>query len=140
MKTGKYINLGDYKNIKIGYGSVDCVNLKSIYVNFNAWTMPNENDLKFDTVISSIRRNIKYFIKEYINQDYKENFIVDLDLRTKGIKTNKKSFMNLEITLYVNEHMDIKSKRIKNFIDFFTKTLIDKCLIENGIFNFYLIK
>jgi hypothetical protein len=31
MKIGKYIPLGIYKNVKIGYGTVDFKNLKTIY-------------------------------------------------------------------------------------------------------------
>ena len=35
--------------------------------------------------------------------------IVDLDLRSSGIQKGKRSFMNLEITLFVKESTDFKS-------------------------------
>ena len=31
MKSGKFIPLGDYNQIKVGYGTVDFKNLKTIY-------------------------------------------------------------------------------------------------------------
>jgi hypothetical protein len=39
-----------------------------------------------------------------------KKYIVDLDLRTSGIKKNKKSFLNLEVTLFTHkENIDFKS-------------------------------
>jgi hypothetical protein len=32
MKIGKYIPLGEYNNVKIGYGTVDFKNLKTVYL------------------------------------------------------------------------------------------------------------
>ncbi len=32
MKTGKFIPLGTYDDVKIGYGTVDFKNLKTIYL------------------------------------------------------------------------------------------------------------
>jgi hypothetical protein len=48
---------------------------------------------------------------------------VDLDLRTSGIQKNKKSFLNLEITLFVhNKTLDFKSlllrDKIKNILKY----------------------
>ena len=51
----------------------------------------------------------------------KKKQIVDLDLRTSGIQKNKKSFLNLEITLFVHKSdIDFKSlilrSKIKNIL------------------------
>jgi hypothetical protein len=49
-------------------------------------------------------RSIKHIIFDYVNRHlFEEKFIVDLDLRYSGITKGKKSFMNLEITLYLNK-------------------------------------
>jgi hypothetical protein len=40
--------------------------------------------------------------------------IVDLDLRSSGIQKGKRSFMNLEITLYLKNHIDFKSPILKD--------------------------
>jgi hypothetical protein len=50
----------------------------------------------------------------------------DLDLRTSGIQKNKKSFMNIEITLFIHN----------NIHDFKSPILRDKIKkILNGIYN-----
>jgi hypothetical protein len=53
---------------------------------------------------------------------FEKKQIVDLDLRTSGIQKNKKSFLNLEITLFVHDKtMDFKSlvlrSKLKKIID-----------------------
>lgn len=140
MKTGKYISLGEYNDIKIGYGTVDFKNLKTIYLKLNSWVEPdNEND-DFDYIISKTRRNIKEIIYN-LNCDYfKPQSIVDLDIRTKGIKLNKRSFMNLEVTLYVENYFDVKSKPVKNVVKNIIIEVIDKCLTNKNLFNFYTNK
>ena len=44
--------------------------------------------------------------------------------------------MNLEITLYVNEQFDIKSKEIKTTIKDLIELVIDKSLNDKNLFNF----
>lgn len=45
--------------------------------------------------------------------------------------------MNLEITLYVNEFFDVKSKPIKSEIKSFIERIIDDDLIDKDLFNFH---
>lgn len=137
MKIGKYIPLGEYKNVKIGYGTVDFKNLKTIYLKLNSWVEPNNEDDDFDYLISKSRRNIKEIIYNLQNKDFKSQCIVDLDIRTKGIRMNKKSFMNLEITLYVENQFDVKSKEVKNTIKNIIERVIDNSLSNKNLFNFY---
>ena len=137
MKIGKFIPLGDHKEIKIGYGTVDFKNLKTIYVKLNAWVKPNSNDDNFDKIIQQSRRNIKELIRNTNLEEYfKKESIVDLDIRTKGIKLEKRSFMNLEITLFVNKHFDIKASDIKSLIKKLTHNVVDNCLKDETLFNF----
>ncbi len=136
MKTGKYISIGEYNNVKIGYGTVDFKNLKTIYLKFNSWLQPENDTEDFNLIISKTRRNIKENIYNLKNENFKPQSIVDLDIRTKGIKLEKKSFMNLEITLYVEKVFDIKSKDIKEFIKKTSYSIINDCLIDKKLFNF----
>ena len=137
MKIGKFIPLGDHKEIKIGYGTVDFKNLKTIYVKLNAWVKPNSDDDNFDKIIQQSRRSIKELIRNTNLEEYfKKESIVDLDIRTKGIKLEKRSFMNLEITLFVNKHFDIKASEIKSLIKKLTHNVVDNCLKDETLFNF----
>lgn len=137
MKTGKYISLGEYNEVKIGYGTVDFKNLKTIYLKLNAWVEPNNDTDDFDYLIGKTRRGIKEIIYNLKNENFKPQCIVDLDIRTKGIKLNKRSFMNLEVTLYVDNFFDVKSKHIKLSIKEIIKSIIDERLSNKNLFNFY---
>jgi hypothetical protein len=140
MKTGKYIPLGTYNNVKYGYGTVDFKNLKTIYMKLNSWLQPENETDDFDYLISKSRRKIKELIYNLQNPNFKQQSIVDLDIRTKGIKLEKRSFMNLEITLYVEKQFDIRSKEIKTMIIDLTETIIEDGLIDKKLFNFYKSK
>lgn len=137
MKTGKYISLGEYNEVKIGYGTVDFKNLKTIYLKLNAWVEPNNDTDDFDRLISKTRRNIKEIIHNSKSEYFKSQCIVDLDIRTKGIKLNKRSFMNLEVTLYIDNFFDVKSKLVKSVVKDVIKNIIDDSLSNKNLFNFY---
>ena len=136
MKTGKYIPLGIYNNVKYGYGTVDFKNLKTIYLKLNSWLQPENETDDFDYLISKSRRKIKEIIYNLQSPYFKQQSIVDLDIRTKGIKMEKRSFMNLEVTLYVEKQFDVRSKEIKNTISNLTESLIDNGLLDKKLFNF----
>jgi len=137
MKVGKYIPLGEYNNVKIGYGTVDFKNLKTIYIKLNSWVEPSDDEVDFKNLINISRRRIKNRIYALNNNKFKPQSIVDLDIKTNGIKLNKRSFMNLEITLFVNEFFDVKAKPVKLEIKTLIEELINDDLIDKNLFNFY---
>ena len=140
MKTGKFIPLGIYNNVKIGYGTVDFKNLKTVYLKLNSWLQPENETEDYNHTILKTRRKIKEFIYNLKNQNFKQQSIVDLDIRTKGIKLENRSFMNLEVTLYVENQFDVKSKEIKNTIKELLENVIDNGLSDTKLFNFNVNK
>lgn len=140
MKNGKYIKLGEHKNVKIGYGTVDFKNLKTIYLKLNSWLLPTNENEDFETIIFKTRRLVKEIIYQSKNSNFKPQSIVDLDVRTKGLKIDKKSFMNLEVTLYVENQFDIRSKEISEQIKLLMKSIIDIGLSDKKLFNFHKTK
>ena len=140
MKIGKYIPLGTYNDVKIGYGTVDFKNLKTIYLKLNSWLQPENETDDFNYLIGKSRRKVKEIIYNLKSPYFKEQSIVDLDVRTKGIKLEKRSFMNLEVTLYVSNQFDIKSKDIKLIINDLFEHIIDEGLSDKKLFNFYKTK
>lgn len=140
MKTGKYIPLGVYKDVKYGYGTVDFKNLKTIYLKLNSWLQPENETDDFDGLISKSRRGVKEIIYNLKNENFKQQCIVDLDIRTKGIKLEKRSFMNLEITLYVEKQFDVRSKDIKTLITNIIETVVDNGLSNKKLYNFHKSK
>ena len=89
MKTGKYIPLGTYNDVKIGYGTVDFKNLKTIYLKLNSWVQPENETDDFDHMIHKSRRKIKDIIYNLKDSHFNQQSIVDLDIRTKGISDKK---------------------------------------------------
>jgi hypothetical protein len=71
---------------------------------------------------------------------FKENSIVDLDLRTSGISHGKKSFFNLEVNLYTNQEFDFKSPELKESIKKIVRNIIRDNVIENKYFDFSISK
>ena len=140
MKIGKYIPLGTYNDVKIGYGTVDFKNLKTIYLKLNSWVQPENETDDFDHMIHKSRRKIKDIIYNLKDSHFNQQSIVDLDIRTKGIKLEKRSFMNLEITLYVDKQFDVKSKEIKNNVKDILSMIVEDGLSDKKLFNFYKSK
>ena len=136
MKTGKFITLGYYSNVKIGYGTVDHKNLKTIYIKLNSWVEPEDEDSEFNDIISKTKRKIKLRIYDLHSELFKRESIVDLDVRTKGIRLGKKSFLNLEITLFTEKCFDIRSKELKCVVKNLVTDIIDSDLNNKILFNF----
>lgn len=139
MKIGKFIQLGYYGNIKIGYGSVDCKNLKTIYIKISSWVEPTA-EVNYDAIISKSRKSILRKIYSLNNDLFKKESIVDLDIKTKGVKLDKRSFMDLEITLFTTGFFEIKNKKISSMILSIAKNIIDDNLNDKKIFNFNKMK
>ena len=140
MKTGKFIALGHYQDVKIGYGTVDHKNLKTIYIKLNSWLSPENEDSEFENILSKSKRKIKLRIFDLQSELFKKESIVDLDVRTKGIKLGKKSFLNLEITLFTKQTFDMRSDELKIIIENLTKDIIDHDLDNEILFNFHKVK
>ena len=136
MKTGKFIPMGYHQNVKMGYGTIDYKNLKTIYITLNSWVIP-ESDDNYDSVISKTRNEIRNYIYNLNSEKFEKESIVDLDIRTKGVKLEKKSFMNLEMTLFVKQHFDLKSKEIKLHIQDLCENIINNNLTNKNLFNFH---
>jgi hypothetical protein len=141
MKKGKSCVLKGYKKFKSAYGTVDSKNLKSIYLNLQTWVEPKEDEGNWERIISSISRSIKILITDIIDKGiFNENIIVDLDLRASGITLKKRSFMNLEITLFLNKPLEFKSSEIKNSVKNIISCLESELIKKNKYFSFYLTK
>jgi hypothetical protein len=136
MKRGKFIPIGVHNNVKIGYGTVDYKDLKTIYIQLNSWTQPDTEDCDFDRLINKTRRQIKENIYNLNCEYFKPQSIVDLDIKTSGVKINKRSFMDLEITLYVEKYFDVRSKEIKQIVTDLSESLINNVLTDETLFNF----
>jgi hypothetical protein len=86
-------------------------------------------------------RQIKHTIFEILDPTFfKDNYIVDLDLRTSGIVYGKKSFMNLEITLFLSQEVDFKDTILKDKLKRIAKEIYIENFKKNEYFDFTLSK
>lgn len=142
MKKGKTSKINGYSTIKTTYGTVDSKNIKSLYINIQSWVSPkNDYELNWNRIVLNLSRQIKHLILESIDQIiFEEIFIVDLDLRTSGIQHGKKSFMNLEITVYLKNQIDFKSQILRSSIKKIINHIFKHSIKNNDYFNFSTVK
>ena len=141
MKKGKSVKLNLFSPIKSMYGTVDSKNLKSLYINIQSWVSPKFDHDNWNRVVCNLNREIKHSVFNSIDTSlFKENSIVDLDLRTSGISHGKKSFFNLEVNLYTNQEFDFKSIELKESVKKIVRSIIRDNVIENKYFDFSVSK
>ena len=141
MKKGKSVKLNLFSPIKSVYGTVDSKNLKSLYINIQSWVSPKFEHDNWNRVVCNLNREIKHSVFNSIDSSlFKENSIVDLDLRTSGISHGKKSFFNLEVNLYTNQEFDFKSPELKESIKKIVRNIIRDNVMENKYFDFSISK
>lgn len=111
MKKGKTSKLNILKDAKCHYGTVDSKDFKSLYIVFQTWVEPKDEYENWNRITGQIKRQIQHTLLEVTDYSlFDKKQIVDLDLRTSGIQKNKRSFLSLEITLFLNkENLDFKS-------------------------------
>lgn len=141
MKKGKTSKINGFRTSKVSYGTVDSKEFKSLYLNIQTWVEPKKEVDNWSRLVLNTNRSIKHSI--YNNLDkvmFNDKFIVDMDLRTSGLQLKKKSFMNLEINLFLLQDIDFKSIKLKRSLKKLTKDIYDDVFIRNENFKFYLTK
>jgi len=118
MKKGKTSKLNIFENAKCYYGTVDSKELKTIYIVIQSWVEPKKEVQNWDRVTGNLKRQIQHNLLESVDLlTFEKHSIVDLDLRTSGIQMDKRSFMNLEITLFLKDkNQDFKSLILRDKI------------------------
>ena len=142
MKKGKTSQLNGFKTAKVVYGTVDSVNLKSLYLNIQTWVEPFYDCDNWNRTVLNLSRGVKHSVYDSLNNKiFDTKFIVDLDLRSSGLNLGKKSFMNIEINFFiVEENLDFKSKQIKDSLIKITNQIFTDNFYKNNYFKFYLTK
>ena len=141
MKKGKSVRLNIFNPIKSVYGTVDSKNLKSLYINIQSWVSPKFEHDNWNRVVGNLNKEIKHSVFNSIDSNlFKEQSIVDLDLRASGLCEGKKSFFNLEVNLYTTKEMDFKSSELKESVKQIIKNIVRDNVVENEFFTFSISK
>lgn len=120
-------------SFKAKYGSTDKDNPKVVYINGSAWMIPPKiEDIK--TVIPTIERNVKNFIKFEINnqQNLDKSFILDFDLKPDSIIPGRRKFISFELFVRQRETKSLSeiSNEMKEMVSKIT-CKIERELMEN---------
>lgn len=136
MKKGKTSKLEIFDNAKCSYGTVDAQDFKSLYITIQCWIEPTIEDGNWDRITGNINRQIKHNLLETADPFiFEKHNIVDLDLRSSGIQMGKKSFMNLEVTLFIKEPIDFKSPILRDRIKTICKGIYVDELMNSKYFT-----
>ncbi len=134
-KFGKEKKLFKNESFRVKYGTIDALKLNAIYINIESWVQPKELS-DFNSLIRFIRKQIMLKLNQVIDREnFLDNLIVDLDLRSSGMSLNKKSFLSVEVTLYPKKNVKFNSDAIKTQVKNVATSTID--VIQKNNFNFY---
>jgi hypothetical protein len=137
MKKGKTCKLNGFTKLKSTYGTVDSKTFKSLYLNIQSWVTPQRSVENWSRVVNILSREIKETINEFLDTSLLQpKFILDLDLRTSGLVVGKKSFMNLEITFFVEKNVEFKSVALRTHLQNLTSIINSVNFTKNKNFEF----
>jgi len=142
MKFGKKIKLDIDNLYKTQYGTVDNKNFKSTYITLSCWAEPHEEEDNWLRIIKDLRREVRSELYQQVDKGIfkDEKSIIDLDIRASGIKVNKRSFLNCELTLFVKPGIKFKSENLKTSVEGIFNGLIKNVFKPYKHFNFYPTK
>jgi hypothetical protein len=141
MKKGKTAKINGFRTSKVIYGTVDSKEFKSLYLNLQTWAEPKEDYENWVRITQNMSRSIKHSVYDNIDKTlFDDKFIIDMDLRTSGLHMKKKSFLNLEINLFLIDEVDFKDTKLKRKLKSIIKGIYDDVLNKNEYFKFYLTK
>lgn len=139
MKIGKEIKINNKSDYNLSFGSMNKNNPDSVYLNISSWIEPQADYT--NKTVKSLRKSIKQDIFNILESEFfcfnKDKTIVDLDIRESGIKIGKKSFMNCEITLFLNEIIPLSSEHLQDDLLTLSGKVINKNFIQNKAFKLH---
>lgn len=122
---GKELEEFVYKDVRVVIGTVNYIELKSIYIDTITFYTPLV-DIDFEEHFRLLRKTMLHRIRHWGNKSFNTLGIVDIDGKTDNTTVGKKSCLTLEIVLFPTQHYDFKRDMIKKYeVEVFIKSLID---------------
>jgi len=113
---GKIFNQVKEEDLKIKVGTVDKDNLNSIYFDISFWLEPSEDLYDYTSYINKLKYNItEVFYKK--NSLFKNDFIKDDNIKEYLLSDNKKTFIKMNYTMYLNETLNHNNNELHNYIN-----------------------
>tara|TARA_R110000851_G_scaffold67262_16_gene152037 strand:- start:355 stop:795 length:441 start_codon:yes stop_codon:yes gene_type:complete len=142
-KKGKQLRIDNHANYNMIYGTVNNTNPKSIYVSISSWAKPIiDDEVNYKNVITKLQKKLKKHLFDNLEPelfDVKRSIVI-FDMRESGIRFNKKSYMNCEITLYQKKLFKLGDETLQNNLNKLSDTLIKDILKKSKYFKFFKTK
>lgn len=145
IKAGKKISISN-PNYKIFFGNVDDTNSNNIYLSLSSWLEPKDIDtMTNNRIIKNLNKKVKQSIFNLLNSNEdsifdKNRTIIDMDIRESGVRLGKRSFMNCEVSLFLNKKLFIKSKEINDNMLSMIDYIIEDIFSKEKHFSFHKTK
>tara|TARA_R110000803_G_scaffold60710_2_gene120147 strand:+ start:25602 stop:26039 length:438 start_codon:yes stop_codon:yes gene_type:complete len=138
MKLGKELPIKTDKPFKIRIGTVNNKEPRTLYLILSSWVEPTEELEDYQPKLGRLNKNIKRFLNESLPTESfnKERVIVDFDLRSSGIKINKKSFMSVEVTLFQKDLRRINDPSVVMEMQWISTKLINEVFEVDSSFTY----
>ena len=146
MKIGKEIRVNKYTNYNIIFGSVNNKDPRAVYISVSAWAEPSSDEhINYSRIIKNLNKQVKQLVFNLLSSDSSYDFIpnrtiVDLDMRESGVKFGKRSFMNCEITLFLDTQNILNSEPMKLKLNTISDTVVNKIFERDEHFKFHMRK
>lgn len=100
-KTGKTFNKKEYSNVQSGCGTMDYINLKSIYLYFSCWTTSPSEDME------KLGGLIKKDILANLDDRYLQNKFAISIVECTSNKTRSRPFCHMEYNIFVKPNTEL---------------------------------
>ena len=142
-KVAKKIDVNNHKNYKVHFGTMDRIKSNSLYISLSSWVQPKvETNVDYNKILRNLNKTIKNKLFKNLDNNLFDNklLIVDLDLRVSGIRFNKRSFMNCDITIFKKTKDSIECEYLDKIINKHITEVINEVLNKNKYFSFHKTK
>lgn len=125
-------------NHNITYGFLKRTENNSLFINITSWvTIVSQEEQDYNSIFNLIVKGIKKYLSTKQSFHKNDFYLVDLGMRKSGLGYNSKSYMDLEITLFMKgvgyfEPTIELDNQIKEIIKDITETYLK----DNEIFNY----
>jgi len=143
MKKGKELKINLFKNYNVVFGSVNNKCPKALYISISTWAQPkSDENFNYNRIIRDIDKKVRQTIYNVLDGNVatpfiKDRVIVDFDIRESGVKYGKRSFTNLEITLFQKYQIPVNSESLYPFIEEIIEKIIDDVFEGEKHFKFH---
>lgn len=135
VNNGSKRNLEEYKNVRMTYGCIDATKIKSIYVDMILFVQPKV-EFDYDRYFNYLRRQILYDITKFNHTHFNSKGLVNIDVKTDSMTTDKRSSLVINIFLYTKHVFNFKKNlEIKNDVTKFMHHIIDR-IVEDQRFDY----